>query len=152
MKTDVKKVSRGEQNGRNAHNTIVYVRQHWRLYVFFLMPALLLTIIFKYLPMGGILIAFKDYNPIKGIWASEWVGFKHFQRFLTSPNFIKYLINTLKLSIFGLLWGFPIPILLAFLLNRLNSVAVKKRYSWHCICRILSQSSYSVVWSGFSCR
>ncbi|MCD7818102.1 MAG: ABC transporter permease subunit [Lachnospiraceae bacterium] len=127
VKTDVKKVSRGEQNGRNVHNTVVYVRQHWRLYVFFLMPALLLTIIFKYLPMGGILIAFKDYNPIKGVWASEWVGFKHFQRFLTSPNFIKYLINTLKLSIFGLLWGFPIPILLAFLLNRLNSVAVKKK-------------------------
>jgi len=99
---------------------------HWELYAF-LLPGLILTIIFKYLPMGGILIAFKDYNAIKGVWASEWVGFKYFERFLTSPNFMRYLINTLKLSIYGLLWGFPMPILLALLLNRIRRVGIKKK-------------------------
>ncbi len=114
------------QGGR-VHNTIVYVKQHWQLYVLFLLPALVLTIIFKYFPMGGILIAFKNYNPFKGILASEWVGFKHFQRFLSSPDFMEYLINTLKLSVYGLLWGFPMPILLAFLLNRIESKGIKKK-------------------------
>ena len=91
-----------------------------------MLPALLLTIIFRYLPMGGILIAFEKYSPIKGILKSEWVGFKNFNRFLTSPDFMRYLVNTLKLSIYGLLWGFPMPILLAFLLNRIESKRIKK--------------------------
>ena len=109
-----------------GHKTLVYLKQNWQLYIIFLMPALLLTIIFRYLPMGGILIAFQKYSPIKGILHSEWVGFKNFQRFLSSPDFMKYLVNTLKLSIYGLLWGFPIPILLAFLLNRVESKNIKK--------------------------
>ena len=111
----------------SLHNTMVYVRQHWQLYVIFLLPALALTIIFRYIPMGGILIAFQNYNPIKGIWGSKWVGLKYFRRFLTSPNFMAYLVNTLKLSIFGLLWGFPIPILLAFLLNRIERASRKQK-------------------------
>ena len=106
---------------------MLYVRQHWQLYFFFLLPALLLTIIFRYLPMGGILIAFQDYNPIRGILGSRWVGFKYFQRFLSSPDFLRYLANTLKLSIYGLLWGFPVPILLALLLNRIQSAGIKQK-------------------------
>lgn len=106
---------------------MLYVRQHWQLYVLFLMPALLLTIIFRYLPMGGILIAFQDYNPIRGILGSRWVGFKYFHRFLSSPDFLRYLANTLKLSIYGLLWGFPVPILLALLLNRIQSNGIKQK-------------------------
>ena len=106
---------------------MLYVRQHWQLYVFFLLPALLLTIIFRYLPMGGILIAFQDYNPIRGILGSRWVGFKYFHRFLSSPDFLRYLANTLKLSIYGLLWGFPVPILLALLLNRIQSAGIKQK-------------------------
>lgn len=109
------------------HNALVYFRQHWQLYLIFIMPAFLLTIIFRYIPMGGILIAFTEYNPIRGILGSEWVGFDHFRRFLSSPDFISYLMNTLKLSVFGLLWGFPIPILLAFLLNRIISTSTKQR-------------------------
>ena len=107
--------------------TMLYVRQHWQLYFFFLLPALLLTIIFRYLPMGGILIAFQDYNPIRGILGSRWVGFKYFHRFLSSPDFLRYLANTLKLSIYGLLWGFPVPILLALLLNRIQSAGIKQK-------------------------
>ncbi|MCI5511079.1 MAG: ABC transporter permease subunit [Eubacterium sp.] len=129
MKTNSTVVSNGKQNKKPAgsHNTLLYLKQHWQLYVIFLLPALALTLIFKYVPMGGIMIAFQRYNPIKGILGSEWVGFKYFERFLSSPDFMTYLINTLKLSIYGLLWGFPVPILLAFLLNRIQSTGIKKK-------------------------
>ena len=123
-------VSAGKQGRKSSggiHDTLVYVKQHWELYVIFLLPALMLTLIFKYIPMGGILIAFQDYNPFRGIWGSEWVGFQYFERFLSSPDFMTYLANTLKLSIFGLLWGFPVPILLAFLLNRIQRTGIKKK-------------------------
>lgn len=121
MNTSVKK------KGTGLHNSLVYVVQHWQLYVLFLLPALALTIIFKYIPMGGILIAFERYNPIRGILGSEWVGLKHFRRFLSSPDFLSYLANTLKLSVFGMLWGFPVPIVLAFLLNRIERSGIKKK-------------------------
>lgn len=104
-----------------------YVKTNWQLYVIFMLPALVLTILFKYLPMGGILIAFKDYSAVQGILGSEWVGLKYFQRFLSSPDFMVYLLNTLKLSLYGLLWGFPIPILLALLLNRVGRNGIKKK-------------------------
>ena len=113
--------------GTRIHNTLVYMRQHWQLYLIFMLPAVVLTIVFRYLPMGGILIAFTEYNPIRGILGSEWVGFDHFTRFLSSPDFMQYLLNTLKLSVFGLLWGFPAPILLAFLLNRVMSSGIKQK-------------------------
>lgn len=116
-----------DNKGSKRHNTWVYIRQHWQLYVIFMLPALLLTVIFRYIPMGGIMIAFTEYNPIRGIMGSEWVGFEHFQRFLSSPDFLSYLMNTLKLSVFGLLWGFPAPILLAFLLNRILSTSKKQK-------------------------
>ena len=109
------------------HNTLVYMRQHWQLYLIFMLPALVLTIVFRYIPMGGVLIAFTEYNPIRGILGSEWVGFDHFTRFLSSPDFMQYLMNTLKLSVYGLLWGFPAPILLAFLLNRIMSSGMKQK-------------------------
>jgi len=117
-----------EKSGGSSkiHSTLVYVRQHWQLYVIFMLPAFLLTVIFRYLPMGGIMIAFTEYNPIRGFFASEWVGLDNFKRFLSSPDFMRYLVNTLKLSVFGLLWGFPAPILLAFLLNRILSTKTKQ--------------------------
>ena len=113
--------------GEKLSDVITYIRKHWQLYVIFLMPAFLLTLIFKYIPMGGIMIAFVDYNPIRGILASRWVGFKYFQRFLSSPDFLTYLANTLKLSIFGLAWGFPVPIILALILNRISSSKLRQR-------------------------
>ena len=125
------KLGRGYMNTKvkdnSMHNTLVYVKQHWQLYVFFLGPALLLTIVFRYIPMGGILIAFQKYNPFKGILGSEWVGLKYFEQFLSSPDFMQYLANTLKLSVFGLLWGFPMPIILALLLNRIASSRIKQK-------------------------
>lgn len=122
MSKNSKVVSKKKQG-----STLLYVKQHWQLYAIFLLPALALTLLFKYVPMGGILIAFQRYNPIQGILGSEWVGLTFFKRFLSSPDFMRYLINTLKLSVYGMLWGFPIPILLAFLLNRIESKGIKKK-------------------------
>ena len=112
---------------QRVHNTGVYMARHWQLYLIFILPAVVLTLVFKYMPMGGILIAFQDYNPFRGILGSEWVGLEHFQRFMSSPDFQRYLVNTLKLSVYGLLWGFPIPIILAFLLNRIESKKIKQK-------------------------
>ena len=107
------KATKTAGGGGKLKATLSYMRQHWQLYVLFILPAFVLTIIFRYLPMGGVLIAFEEYNPIRGILGSEWVGLEHFERFLSSPDFMRYLTNTLKLSFYGLLWGFPAPILLA---------------------------------------
>ena len=112
---------------QTAKQKLQYVRKNWQLYLFFLMPALLLTIIFKYIPMSGVLIAFEDYNVIDGVFGSEWVGLEYFQRFLSSPDFMNYLMNTLKLSAYGLLWGFPVPIILALLLNRIRKAGIRKK-------------------------
>lgn len=112
---------------QTAAKKLGYIKKNWQLYIFFLMPALLLTVIFKYLPMGGVLIAFEDYNVIDGIFGSEWVGLEYFRRFLSSPDFMNYLMNTLKLSLFGLLWGFPVPIILALLLNRIRLTGIRKK-------------------------
>lgn len=110
----------------NRANKWKYIKKNWQLYIIFLLPAVILTFIFKYIPMGGILIAFKDYNAFQGIWGSDWVGLRYFQRFISSPDFMNYLLNTLKLSLYGLAWGFPIPILLALILNRIRRVGIKK--------------------------
>lgn len=124
MKTPAKGKATVKQT---AAKKLGYIKKNWQLYIFFLMPALLLTVIFKYLPMGGVLIAFEDYNVIDGIFGSEWVGLEYFRRFLSSPDFMNYLMNTLKLSLFGLLWGFPVPIILALLLNRIRLTGIRKK-------------------------
>lgn len=90
--------------------------QSWELYLF-LVPAVAYLVLFAYGPMLGIQIAFKDYRPFRGIWGSAWVGLKHFTRFFTMNSFWPMLKNTLTLSIYSLLVGFPLPILLALLLN-----------------------------------
>ncbi|MDQ0221867.1 ABC transporter permease [Streptococcus moroccensis] len=99
----------------------------YKMLYLMLIPGLLMTIIFKYVPMYGVLIAFKDYNPLRGILGSEWVGFEEFRKFLSAPNLGILLGNTLKLSIYGLLWGFFPPIILSIMLNQLMSDRVKKK-------------------------
>ena len=125
MKTQSRKAAVGVK--RTPGEKLRYVRKNWQLYLIFLLPALALTIIFKYFPMGGVLIAFEDYNVIEGVLGSPWVGLEYFRRFLSSPDFMDYLMNTLKLSVYGLLWGFPIPIILALLLNRIRKTGIKKK-------------------------
>ena len=127
MKKKEKKMKNGcAEIQMSVSDKIRYVKLNWQLYVVFLLPALLLTVIFKYIPMGGVLLAFKDYSAMQGVLGSPWVGFKYFDRFLSSPDFMRYLMNTLKVSLYGLLWGFPVPIILALLLNRIRRAGVKK--------------------------
>lgn len=101
------------------------IRRHWELYFLVLLPVAYL-IIFKYVPMFGVQIAFKDYNVVQGIWGSQWVGMKHFQAFFESPNFWLTIRNTLGVSFYSLLAGFPIPILLALALNEIRTGPFKK--------------------------
>lgn len=108
----------------NGHR-MQQLKKNYFLYLL-LAPALILTLIFKYIPMYGAIIAFKDFSPIRGIMGSEWVGLKHFEKFLASPNFDVIFMNTLKLSFFGLLFSFPVPILLALMLNQVRKAGVKK--------------------------
>jgi putative aldouronate transport system permease protein len=93
-------------------------RDRW-LYIIVL-PGLLYFLLFKYLPMGGIIIAFQDYHPFTGFTGSDWVGFKHFERLFGEPEFFKLLRNTLMLSLYNLVIGFPAPIILALMLNELR--------------------------------
>ncbi|WP_243647073.1 ABC transporter permease [Scopulibacillus darangshiensis] len=98
---------------RNLKRRIV---QHWELYLFIL-PAVLYFVIFHYIPMYGVQIAFKDFIPSLGIWGSPWVGFEHFTRFFESYYFWDLIKNTLGISLYSLAVGFPLPIILALSLN-----------------------------------
>jgi putative aldouronate transport system permease protein len=100
-------------------------RKDWQLWVL-LAPALVYFFVFCYLPMYGIQIAFRDYKAVFGITGSKWVGLKNFSDFFNAYYFWRLLSNTLLLNIFGLLCGFPIPIIMAILLNQLNRPGFKK--------------------------
>ncbi|MGN1369050.1 MAG: ABC transporter permease [Aristaeellaceae bacterium] len=100
------------------------VRDKW-LYLL-LLPGLLYFIVFKYLPMWGIVISFENYVPFSGIFGSEWVGLKWFEYFFKFPSWTRYLKNTLILSFMNLIFYFPAPILLALLLNEMRSLRYKK--------------------------
>jgi putative aldouronate transport system permease protein len=110
---------------KHKSSLLDYLKKYYFLYIL-LAPAVILTLIFKYGPMYGAIIAFKDFSPIKGIMGSEWVGLYNFEKFLSSPNFEVIFMNTLKLSFFGLILSFPIPILLALMLNQIRRAGVKK--------------------------
>lgn len=98
--------------------------RHWQLYVL-LAPAIIYLIIFKYWPMYGVQIAFRNYNPIDGFMGSEWVGLEHISRFLHSFQFTRVFFNTIAINILGLVFGFPVPIILALLINKLGSRRLK---------------------------
>lgn len=95
------------------------------LWLLFL-PCLLYYLVFRYAPMFGLVITFKDYNLFRGIWASNWVGFKYYRMFLENPDFFLLMKNTLVLGIYKLVFGFPAPIILALLLNELKKVVFKR--------------------------
>jgi putative aldouronate transport system permease protein len=95
------------------------VKKNWQLYLIIL-PSLVYLIIFKYIPMVGVQIAFKNFMVTKGIWGSDWIGFKHFVDFFHLPIFWRVIKNTALLSLYSLLVGFPAPIILALALNELK--------------------------------
>lgn len=101
------------------------MRRHWQLYIVIALP-IAYFILFKYVPILGVQIAFKDLSPKQGIWGSPWVGFKHFEEFFRHPNFWMLIKNTLFLSLYALAVGFPAPILLALMINELRNGLFKR--------------------------
>lgn len=127
--------ARGREEGKRMQGNRV-IRPHkrsawsklihsWQLYVL-LLPALVYIIVFHYVPIYGLQIAFREFKPKLGFTGSQWVGLKHFQRFVTSPQFPTLMRNTLKLSFYSLLFSFPVPVLLALMLNECDNLHYKK--------------------------
>ena len=102
------------------------LKRDWQLLVLCALPVLYF-IVFHYIPMYGVQIAFKDFKATDGIWGSAWVGFKHFKRFFASSQFVSLIKNTLGLSLLQILLGFPVPIILALLMNRIQKTGIKKK-------------------------
>ncbi len=100
----------------------------WRHRTLYLMalPGIAYFLVFKYAPMGGLVIAFQDYLPFLGIGGSPWVGFDHFVRFFTEDTFLLLLRNTITISLLLLVFAFPVPIILALLLNEVRTRAFKR--------------------------
>ena len=109
----------------NMKKIIKDIKRDWQLYVIILLP-LIYILVFKYGPMSGLVIAFKDYKIRKGIFGSDWVGFDNFIRFFNSFQFERVLKNTIVLSFYSLIVGFPFPIIFALMLNSIDNEKVKK--------------------------
>ncbi|MGO4109894.1 ABC transporter permease [Paenibacillus sp. YAF4_2] len=117
QKTNTNKLRRPSVLGRLKRDKWLYL---------LLTPGLLYFIIFKYVPMWGVMLAFKNYQPFLGFWKSDWVGLDHFHVFFTNPEFFMLLRNTLILSLYNLVFYFPAPIILALLLNEIRLAFFKR--------------------------
>lgn len=105
------------------------LRRHFSLHKWlyiFLIPGFLYLLVFKYIPMFGIVIAFKDFSLVRGIWGSDWIGFENFEYLFKSKDFYIVLRNSLLLSCYQIIFGFPAPIILAVMLNEVRSVIFKR--------------------------
>jgi len=91
-----------------------------------LLPGILLVLVFNYFPIYGIIIGFKDFSPYKGILGSPWAGFKHFSFFLSDPNFWRVMRNTILINFYEIIFGMPVPLIFALMLNELKMLKVKK--------------------------
>ena len=110
---------------RKRHARLKLVRQHWPLYLF-LLPTVVYFLLFRFYPLYGLQLAFKNYRVVDGIAGSPYVGLDNFRRFFSTADFGKLMWNTLSVSVFTLLFSFPLPIVLALLLNQLPSMRYKK--------------------------
>ncbi|MGU3470732.1 ABC transporter permease [Paenibacillus sp. D51F] len=119
-----KEIRSGKIVSKASHNWHL-IKRNYELYLF-LLPVIVLYLVFRYYPMYGVQIAFKDFSASRGIWGSEWVGFKHFIHFFEAYNFWPIIKNTLSLSVLSLVVGFPIPIIVALMLNQLLAKRYKK--------------------------
>lgn len=120
------KISIAQKQKTLASNTLLRrIKENWQLYALLLVP-IIITIIYKYLPMYGIQIAFRDFKASKGYMGSEWVGLEWFERFFSSPNCWRMIKNTFLLSLYSLLWSFPIPIILSLAINQLRFKRFKR--------------------------
>jgi len=126
--------------GVSSNKGLIYNLKRYRnLYIMFL-PVAVCLILFNYLPMWGVILAFKDYVPWQGFWGSKWVGWSNFKFILASPDFPRLISNTLLINIYKILWGFPAPIILALLLNE-----VKNKYFKNVV-QTISYLPYFVSW------
>jgi putative aldouronate transport system permease protein len=114
-----------EVKRKTKKNLFTKVKKSWQLYVLFILP-LMYILVFHYYPMYGASIAFKNFDPVLGIGGSPWVGFEHFKKFFESYDFVRVLKNTLGLSLYSLIAGFPLPIILALSLNYVYSKRFKQ--------------------------
>lgn len=112
-------------DARKSFNFQKWLEKNWQLTAMIFLP-FCFVILFYYAPMYGIQIAFKDYKAVDGIWGSQWVGLKHFTKFFNSYQFTRVIRNTVFLSIYSLIAGFPVPILLALALNCCKNLKFKK--------------------------
>lgn len=114
-------------NGKRQKNRgmTFYLRRDWQLYLLLAIP-LAFVLLFKYAPMSGLVLAFKNYKIAKGFWGSEWVGFEVFRQVFDKPDFMRAVRNTLLLNSLDLVFSFTMPIVLALLLNEIRSVRFKK--------------------------
>lgn len=120
------KISQDISKTRPAtHDFISYIRREYLLYLI-MVPGLLYFIIFKYVPMYGVTIAFRDYNIFKGIHASPWVGFTYFQQLFSQVGFQRALYNNIIISLLKLIFGFPTPIIMSLMINELLNRHYKK--------------------------
>ncbi len=101
------------------------IYKNWQLYILIL-PAIIYILVFNYFPLYGIQIAFKNYKAVHGIMGSDWVGFSNFKTFFETYYSKRLLVNTFLLNFYGLIFGFPIPILIAILINNLMNLRFKK--------------------------
>ena len=101
------------------------IMDNWQLYLLLLVPVVL-TFLYKYIPMYGIQIAFRDFKASQGYLGSEWVGWYWFERFFSAPTFARMIKNTVLISLYSLLWSFPVPIILSLMINQLRSARYKR--------------------------
>lgn len=101
------------------------IMDNWQLYLLLLAPVVL-TFVYKYIPMYGIQIAFRDFKASRGYLGSEWVGWYWFERFFSAPTFARMIRNTVLISLYSLLWSFPVPIILSLMINQLRSAKYKR--------------------------
>lgn len=115
----------GNKTKSKRGGALLYIKQQKWMFVL-LTPGLIFFIVFKYLPMFGIMIAFQDFNPYLGFSGSPWVGLHNFRNFFTNPDFLRLLRNTLGISLLSLVLYFPAPIILALLLNEIRCQKFKR--------------------------
>lgn len=122
-----KKKANSEEMYTRGGSALHRIMLHWQVYVM-LLPPLIVLILFSYWPMAGIAIAFKNYRAVDGIWGSPWAEpwYYYFQNFFATKDFPRLLKNTLGLSIYSLIAGFPFPIILAISLNECRNLRFKK--------------------------
>lgn len=118
-------VKKTKNRTKNEKSFFAYVMENKQLYIL-LLPGLFHYILFRYVPLFGISVAFKDFSIYRGILASPWIGLENFRSFISSPDFFVIMKNTLLLGFYGIIFTFPLPILFAILLGEVPSKHLKK--------------------------